>query len=77
MGVAKKTRKFGAVSILSPLPPPSKLIPHQVKRIIGQNDARLKKNQAKGEIESKKKEKGAEIVREVYIYLPTYNSDCS
>ncbi|PMD15747.1 rRNA-processing protein FCF1 [Hyaloscypha hepaticicola] len=48
MGVAKKTRKFGAV-----------------KRIIGQNDARLKKNQAKGEIESKKKEKGAEIVREV------------
>ncbi|PMD32019.1 FCF1 small subunit [Hyaloscypha variabilis F] len=48
MGVAKKTRKFGAV-----------------KRLIGQNDARLKKNQAKGELESKKKEKGAEIVREV------------
>jgi U3 small nucleolar RNA-associated protein 24 len=76
MGVAKKTRKFGAVSNLSHLPPPSKLIPHQVKRIIGQNDARLKKNQAKGEIESKKKEKGAEIVREVYICLPTYNSSC-
>ncbi|KAN0089856.1 FCF1 small subunit [Hyaloscypha variabilis] len=48
MGVAKKTRKFGAV-----------------KRLIGQNDARLKKNQAKGELEAKKKEKGAEIVREV------------
>ncbi|KAH8747412.1 Fcf1-domain-containing protein [Hyaloscypha finlandica] len=48
MGVAKKTRKFGAV-----------------KRVIGQNDARLKKNQAKGELESKKKEKGADVVREV------------
>lgn len=40
------------------------LSPPQVKRIIGQNDARLK-NQAKGELESKKKEKGTEIVREV------------
>jgi U3 small nucleolar RNA-associated protein 24 len=76
MGVAKKTRKFGAVSIFSPSAPPSELIPHQVKRIIGQNDARLKKNQAKGEIESKKKEKGAEIVREVYICLLTINSSC-
>ena len=77
MGVAKKTRKFGAVSILFPSSPFFKANTHQVKRIIGQNDARLKKNQAKGEIESKKKEKGAEIVREVYIYLPTYNSSCS
>lgn len=45
MGVAKKTRKFGAV-----------------KRIIGKNDARLKKNQDKAEIEAKKK---TDIVREV------------
>lgn len=48
MGVAKKTRKFGAV-----------------KRIIGQNDARLKKNQEKGAEGSKKAEKGTEIVREI------------
>jgi U3 small nucleolar RNA-associated protein 24 len=33
--------------------------------LIGQNDSRLKKNIAKGEIESKKAEKGSEIVREV------------
>lgn len=38
-----------------------------VKRLIGQNDARLKKNQAKGEEEAKKKDKAAEIVREVYV----------
>lgn len=36
-----------------------------VKRMIGQNDARLKKNQDKGEEEGKKKEKGDDIVREV------------
>ncbi|CAG8957073.1 hypothetical protein HYFRA_00009274 [Hymenoscyphus fraxineus] len=37
-----------------------------VKRMIGQNDARLKKNQAKAEEESKKKEqKGNEVIREV------------
>ena len=33
--------------------------------MIGQNDARLKKNQDKGEEEGKKKEKGDDIVREV------------
>lgn len=65
MGTAKKTRKFGAVSSFSVLQISSKLTPPQVKRLIGQNDSRLKKNQAKGEIESKKAEKGAEIVREV------------
>ncbi|KAI9767529.1 MAG: rRNA-processing protein fcf1 [Candelina submexicana] len=37
----------------------------QVKRLIGQRDSRLKKNQAKGEIEGKKKAKGDEIVREI------------
>ncbi|KAI9795890.1 MAG: rRNA-processing protein fcf1 [Piccolia ochrophora] len=37
----------------------------QVKRIIGQRDARLKKNQDKGEVEGKKKAKGDEIVREI------------
>jgi U3 small nucleolar RNA-associated protein 24 len=36
-----------------------------VKRIIGQNDARLKKNKDKGEIEGRKAENGTEIVREV------------
>lgn len=46
MGVAKRTRKFGAV-----------------KRVIGQNDARLKKNQAKVEAHEKNKEK--EVVRQV------------
>ncbi|KAK3167888.1 rRNA-processing protein fcf1 [Lepraria neglecta] len=37
----------------------------RVKRIIGQRDSRLKKNQLKGEIESKRKEKGNEVVREI------------
>ncbi|KAI9717523.1 MAG: rRNA-processing protein fcf1 [Candelaria pacifica] len=37
----------------------------QVKRLIGQRDSRLKKNQLKGEIEGKKKAKGDEIVREI------------
>ena len=41
------------------------LIMTQVKRLIGQSDSRLKKNQSKGEEESKKKEKGSEVVREV------------
>jgi hypothetical protein len=36
-----------------------------VKRIIGQRDARLKKNQTKGEEEAKKKEDG--VIREVYV----------
>lgn len=71
MGTAKKTRKFGAVSSLPlPLHHPPKLTPppfHQVKRIIGQNDARLKKNANKAEEASKaaEKAKGTEIVREV------------
>jgi U3 small nucleolar RNA-associated protein 24 len=39
----------------------------QVKRIIGQRDARLKKNQEKGEIENKKKSTGNEVVREMYV----------
>ncbi|KAL8764005.1 MAG: hypothetical protein Q9184_000293 [Pyrenodesmia sp. 2 TL-2023] len=36
-----------------------------VKRVIGQRDARLKKNQNKGEDEGKRKEKGDEVVREI------------
>ena len=36
----------------------------QVKRIIGQRDARLKKNQKKGEVESNKK-KDDDVIREV------------
>ena len=38
----------------------------QVKRIIGQRDARLKKNQQKGEEESTKKSRGDDVVREMY-----------
>ncbi|KAK0516503.1 hypothetical protein JMJ35_001106 [Cladonia borealis] len=37
----------------------------RVKRIIGQRDARLKKNQLKGEVESKRKAKGDEVIREI------------
>lgn len=37
----------------------------RVKRIISQRDARLKKNQDKGEIGAKKKAKGDEIIREI------------
>ncbi|KAL8718656.1 MAG: hypothetical protein Q9225_004232 [Loekoesia sp. 1 TL-2023] len=36
-----------------------------VKRMIGQRDARLKKNQNKGEVEGKRKSKGDEVVREI------------
>jgi U3 small nucleolar RNA-associated protein 24 len=36
-----------------------------VKRIIGQRDARLKKNQDKGETEAKKKDE--DVIREVYV----------
>lgn len=38
----------------------------QVKRIIGQRDARLKKNQDKAVIESKRKSKD-ELVREMFV----------
>ncbi|KAL9121190.1 MAG: hypothetical protein Q9187_002251 [Circinaria calcarea] len=37
----------------------------QVKRIIGQRDSRLKKNQPKGELEGKRKAKGDEVIREI------------
>ncbi|KAL8803200.1 MAG: hypothetical protein Q9182_003301 [Xanthomendoza sp. 2 TL-2023] len=36
-----------------------------VKRVIGQRDARLKKNQNKGEIEAKRKSKSGEVIREI------------
>lgn len=45
-----------------------------VKRIIGQRDARLKKNQGKAEIESKKKNED-EVIREVYEYH--FRRDCN
>lgn len=38
-----------------------------VKRIIGQRDARLKKNQLKGEVEAEKKAKSGEVVREMWV----------
>jgi len=65
MGTAKKTRKFGAVRHSPPMFYPTTSNSSQVKRILGQNDARLKKNAQKGEIEGKKAEKGSEIVREM------------
>ncbi|KAK3062843.1 hypothetical protein LTS18_003251 [Coniosporium uncinatum] len=37
----------------------------QVKRVIGQRDARLKKNQLKGEEEAKKQKKENEVIREI------------
>ncbi|MCJ1424178.1 rRNA-processing protein fcf1 [Sticta canariensis] len=37
----------------------------KVKRIIGQKDARLKKNQSKDEAEGKRKAKGDDVVREI------------
>ncbi|KAL6716257.1 rRNA-processing protein fcf1 [Lecanora helva] len=40
----------------------------KVKRMIGQRDSRLKKNQNKGEEEGKRKEKN-EIVREMYVLM--------
>ena len=64
MGVAKKTRKFVQVCYLH-LPENFRLKILQVKRIIGQRDARLKKNQDKAVIESKRKSKD-ELVREMY-----------
>lgn len=56
MGVAKKTRAFGAV-----------------KRVIGQRDARLKKNQITGEdAAAKKKKTSDDVVREMLVmpFLP-------
>jgi len=44
----------------------------QVKRVIGQRDARLKKNQLKGEEEAKKKSQGDEVIREMYISRSTF-----
>lgn len=38
----------------------------QAKRIISQRDARLKKNQDKGETEAKKKARGDEVIREMW-----------
>lgn len=40
----------------------------KIKRIISSRDARLKKNQDKGEMESKKKAKGDQVIREVYLH---------
>ena len=38
-----------------------------VKRIIGQKDSRLRKNQEKAEIQGKKKKKNEDVIREVYV----------
>ncbi|CAI6341739.1 unnamed protein product [Periconia digitata] len=40
----------------------------QMKRVIGQRDARLKKNQMAGEIEAKKKEEAKKAKREMYAF---------
>lgn len=66
MGVNKNTRKFAQVGChpgLTKIPTQNSL---QVKRIIGQRDARLKKNQDKAVIESKRKSKD-ELVREMSV----------
>ncbi|MCJ1420095.1 rRNA-processing protein fcf1 [Xylographa parallela] len=65
MGIQKKTRKFAQVDILVLIDSGLRINLDQVKRVIGQRDARLKKNQAKGEIESKRKAKGDVVVREI------------
>ncbi|MCJ1286598.1 hypothetical protein MMC26_005944 [Xylographa opegraphella] len=65
MGVQKKTRKFAQVDILALIDNGLRINCDQVKRVIGQRDARLKKNQAKGEIENKRKAKGDEVVRQI------------
>ena len=39
-----------------------------VKRIIGQRDARLKKNLPQSNDENAKKQKGKELIREVYVH---------
>ena len=55
MGVQKKTRKFATV-----------------KRVISQRDARLKKNQETGADQAqKKKAKGDELIREMYVLHTT------
>lgn len=66
MGVNKKTRKFAQVGYLSCLTKVATQNFIQVKRIIGQKDARLKKNQDKAVIESKRKSKD-ELVREMFV----------
>ena len=80
MGVAKKTRKFAAVSrAVSPKAGQQKKkffltgYGPQVKRMIGKRDARLKQNRAKAEITQKEKEAAAapEIIREVLEPPPT------
>ena len=68
MGVAKKTRKFAQVrKILCMYPEVPTQNAIQVKRIIGQRDARLKKNQDKAVIQSKRKSKD-ELVREMSVH---------
>lgn len=68
MGVIKKTRKFAQVGCLSCIQRSRLKNSLQVKRVIGQRDARLKKNQDKAVIESKRKPKD-EIVREMSVPL--------
>lgn len=67
MGVQKKTRKFAQVG--HDYPCCTDILTWksiQVKRIIGQRDARLKKNQDKAVIESKRKSKD-DLVREMSV----------
>ena len=70
MGVQKKTRKFARVRrsrmLSSNVEYLAKFCVRKVKRIIGQQDARLKKNQDKAVLESRRKAKGDDVVREVY-----------
>lgn len=66
MGVQKKTRKYAQVGLYPWIANILTQKSVQVKRIIGQRDARLKKNQDKAVIESKRKSKD-ELVREMSV----------
>jgi hypothetical protein len=64
MGTQKKTRKFAQVSAHLVIFDLQTLTMHQVKRIIGRRDARLKENQAKQQ-QKPAASASSEIVREM------------
>lgn len=44
----------------------------QIKKIIGQRDARLKKNQDAGKSEEQKNKKSDDVIREAYVIVRFY-----
>lgn len=74
MSRAKKTRKFAQVKLLASLLKFQKwfwLFQQQVKRVIGQRDARLKKNQI---LQQEKQKKATESKTEVIREIPQVSS---